>query len=363
MFLNDLTNKAKLSSETDADFKRAKNETFDTKRSISDLDLKNSALTKLLDVKTSSPLKKNKYFSSNDHDFEVVSAKQEIFSDEDEDEEDADDKHVFNLTYTSLNTNEEQLEQDVINQFAHTNGLRIENIENENLNRTFCKSDKIAAYFESDDVKILNSQPITEPLAKLSDQTIIIEEPGKYQNLPECSYLPANGDRGTSEVLQSTVKQLTPTSNTKIPKFGIPRLTRVSQPQTCLPTIQTSLSSASITSTSTSSSSSLSATNSLTAPILPQLAEVKNHNSVKTSLSIKKSPVKYQQLPQVANKLTCASKENKVNEGLKRPSMIVKSSLPSQQSSEVTTSLDHNTRRATSGFVKPINSELKKYDS
>jgi hypothetical protein len=153
-------------------------------------------------------------------------------------------------------------------------------------------------------------------------------------------------------------KQITPTSNTKIPKFGIPRVSRIPSSQINLPSFQTSSSSASVTSNSTSSSSSLtSSTNAL-----PQLAEVKNQMTIKTippNVS-KKSPIKtvYQQLPQVAsNKNILNSKENQIdNEKLKRPSNI---STSQSAANEVRTSI--NTQRLTTYSSKPpINSELRK---
>jgi hypothetical protein len=310
-----------------------------------------------------------RYFSSNDQDLQVVNTEEDIDLEIETDTDESDDDRelpVFNLTYTSLNTNEEQIEEDIKKQHSSSQKFGLKKESNENLNRTFSKDDQM--YFNTNDneIKILDAQlPITQ--SSKNDQTILIEDPAKYHNLqstkPQLTSVPAlnqtviiHESQNDNQNLQT--KQITPTSNTKIPKFGIPRVSRIPSSQINLPSFQTSSSSASVTSNSSSSSSSLtSSTNAL-----PQLAEVKNQMTVKTippNVS-KKSPIKtvYQQLPQVAsNKNILNSKENQIdNEKLKRPSNI---STSQSAANEVRTSI--NTQRLTTYSTKPpINSELRK---
>jgi hypothetical protein len=310
-----------------------------------------------------------RYFSSNDQDLQVVNTEEDIDLEIETDTDESDDDRelpVFNLTYTSLNTNEEQIEEDIKKQHSSSQKFGLKKESNENLNRTFSKDDQM--YFNTNDneMKILDAQlPITQ--SSKNNQTILIEDPAKYHNLqstkPQLTSVPALNQtviihESQNDNQNQQTKQITPTSNTKIPKFGIPRVSRIPSSQINLPSFQTSSSSASVTSNSTSSSSSLTSSTN----VLPQLAEVKNQMTIKTippNVS-KKSPVKtvYQQLPQVAsNKNILNSKENQIdNEKLKRPSNI---SASQSTGNEVRAST--NTQRLTTYSAKPpINSDMRK---
>ena len=155
LFLNDLTTKSRVSSAMEEDVP------INSKRSLSEINLTTvsaKSAANLLEIITSSPLKKDRFFSSNDQDLAVmVQAKEEILTDESEEEEEEELKPVLNLTYTSLNTNEEQFEQDIRNQSPYSlgNKMQVAAIATTNLNRTFCKDDNST-----------NSKTLTQTLIK-----------------------------------------------------------------------------------------------------------------------------------------------------------------------------------------------------
>lgn len=362
---------------------REKNECLDDVplRSASELDLKNidsalsstsssSSTANLLEVKTSSPLKKGSFFSSTDSDnaFKDSATPAAVHNNEEyekmEIEFDDEIEHpALNTTYTSFNTNEEQIEKDFINQnyincksplkpvAVNSNKVSI------NLNRTFNLDDKKNSSsnslneFDPDDAAAdvvcktaqkqnelngNNNANQTITVEKIKD-IIVVNNNVMSDSVKKLEEKPLLKEKSTTPI-NSVSATVTASNAIKQVKSGIPRMSGIPRvisgnslaittplQSTTASSSSTSSSASSIATSSSSSITTLSlnsqsgavnGTSPKTVSSQPKISEVKNVS--KQPLNKKTSPGKIQPATtnstiKVPSNNVLASKENKLN--------------------------------------------------